>query len=143
LLQAGKKLRFDRNNMPLSEADRSTPEWQQQVADYLNQIAGWTADQESSEADYYHEKCIVLTALIELVPPGPLTDKLLADYVDFIGNSDLYRQSPAEWFLEPWALLDRLQTNRIILAKIRNAYQISGNPVLNLEIALDKTRGRQ
>jgi hypothetical protein len=142
LLQAGKKLRFDRNNMPLSEADRSTPEWQQQVADYLNRVAGWTADQEKSEADYYHEKCMVLTALIELVPPGPLTDKLLADYVDFIGNSNLYRQNPAEWFLEPWALLDRMQTNKTILTKILDAYQMSENPVLSLEIALDKTLGR-
>jgi hypothetical protein len=71
-----------------------------------------------------------------------LTDKLLADYVDFIGNSNLYRQNPAEWFLEPWALLDRMQTNKTILTKILDAYQMSENPVLSLEIALDKTLGR-
>jgi hypothetical protein len=142
LLEAGKKLRFDRNGAALNEADRSTPEWQQQVANYLNQLAGWTADQENSEADYYHEKCIVLTALIELVPPGPLSDKLLADYVDFISDSNLYQQSPAEWFMEPRALLDRLQPNTTMRAKILEAYQRSGNPVLTLEVALERVLDR-
>jgi hypothetical protein len=141
-LAPGRKLRFDKNNMPLSDADRSTPEWQQQVTDYLNLLDGWTADQENSEADYYHEKCIVLTALIELAPPGPLNDKLLVDYVDFIGNSNLYQQSPAEWFLEPQALLDRFQPSTAMRAKILDAYQRPGNPVLSLEVALERTLGR-
>jgi hypothetical protein len=141
-VEPGRKLRFSQNNALLSEADRSTPEWQQQVTDFLNQIAGWTADQEPSEADYYHEKCIVLMALIELVPPGSLNDKVLADYVDFIGNSNLYQQSPPEWFLEPRALLDRFTTNASMRTKVLDAYQRSGNPVLNLEVALEKTLGR-
>jgi hypothetical protein len=126
----------------LSDADRTTPEWQQQAADYLNQLADWTAGQETSEADYYHEKCTVLAALIELVPPGSESDKVLADYVDFVNNSDLYRESPAEWFLEPWSLLDRSQTNAIMRARILAAYQRSGNPVLSLEVALEKTLHR-
>jgi hypothetical protein len=142
LLEPGKKLRFSATSTALSEADRSTPEWQQQATDFLNQIAGWTADQENSEADYYHEKCIVLTALIELVPPSPQNDKVLADYVDFISNSSLYQQSPAEWFLEPQVLLGRFQTNASMRAKILDAYQRSGNPVLSLEVALEKTLGR-
>jgi len=143
LLVPGKKLRFDRNNVPLTDADRSTPEWQQQAIDYLNQLNGWTADQENSEADYYHEKCTVLTTLIELVPRGSESDRVLADYVDFVSNSGLYQQSPAEWFLEPWALLDRFQTNATMRAKILDAYQQSGNPVLSLEVALEKTLYRQ
>jgi hypothetical protein len=102
----------------------------------------WSADQENSEADYYHEKCTALTALIELVPPGSLTDKLLADYVDFVGNSNMYLQSPAEWFSEPRALLDRVQTMPAVHAKVLDFYQRSGNPVLSLEVALEKTLGR-
>ena len=138
LLEAGKKLRYSPTGAMLTETERSTPEWQQQVADYLNQLAGWTPDQESSEADYYHEKCLVLTALIELVPSGSLNEKLVADYVGFIGNSSLFQQSPAEWFVEPRSLLDRLETNKIVHAKILDAFQRSGNPVLSLEVALER-----
>jgi hypothetical protein len=142
LLAAGKKLRYSPTGALLTDADRSTPEWQQQATDYMNQLAGWTADQESSEANYYHEKCIVLMALIELVPPGPLNEQLLADYIDFIGNSNLLQQNPAEWFVEPRSLLDRLYPNSVVHATILNAFQRSGNPVLSLEVALERALDR-
>ena len=103
LLQAGQKLRY-LNGRTLSDADRATLEWQQQLADYLNLIASWTQDPAKSEADFYHEKCVVYTSLLDLVPTGPLSDKILADYVDFVSNSSLYQQSPAEWFVEPRTL---------------------------------------
>jgi hypothetical protein len=143
LLQPGRKLRYDKNNLPLSEADRSTPEWQEQVADYLNQIADWTPDQEGSEADYYHEKCTVLTALIELVPPGAQDDGIIASYVDFISNSDLYQQSPAEWYLEPHTLLDRFQPGTAMRQKLLDAFQRSGNPVLSLEVAFERSSAKR
>jgi hypothetical protein len=141
LLEYGRNLRYS-SGTALTDADRTTPVWQQQVADYLNEMSLWSADQENSDADYYHEKCTVLTALIELVPPGSLTDKLLADYVDFVGNSNMYRQSPAEWFSEPRSLLDRVQTMPAVRAKVLDAYERSGNPVLSLEVALERKLGR-
>lgn len=139
LLEAGKKLRFASNGQTLSDADRATPEWQQQVADYLNLIADWTSDQEESEANYYHEKCIVYTGLLDLVLAGPQSEKILADYVDFVSNSGLYQESPAEWWEEPYTLLDRAQSNPALHAKILQAYEGSGNPVLALEVALEKS----
>ena len=117
---------------------RATPEWQQSLADYLNLIAGWTQDQGESDAVFYHEKCLVYTALLDLVPPGPQNDKILADYVDFVSNSNLYQQSPAEWFVEPHALMERSLTNPAQHAKLLEAYQNSGNPVLALAVALEK-----
>ncbi len=138
LLQAGQKLRY-LNGRTLSDADRATPEWQQQLADYLNLIASWTQDQTESNAVFYHEKCLVYTALLDLVAPGPQSDKILADYVDFVGNSSLYQQSPAEWFVEPHTVLDRSQNIPARHAKVLAAFQDSGNPVLALEVALEKT----
>ncbi len=139
LLKAGTKLRFASSTQLLSDADRSTPEWQQQLADYLNLIADWTQDQQESDAAFYHEKCIVYTSLLDLVPTGSQSDRILADYVDFISNSSLYQQSPVEWFVEPHTLLDRAQTDRARYAKVLAAYQDSGNPVLMLEVAIEKT----
>lgn len=138
-LEAGKKLRFAPNTQTLSDADRATPEWQQQLADYLNLIADWTPDQEPSDAVYYHEKCLVYTSLLDLVPPGAQSEKILADYVDFISNSGMYQQSPGEWFVEPHTLLDRSQSDGARQSKISDAYQHSGNPVLVLTVALEKT----
>ncbi len=139
LLEAGRKLRYVSNGHLLTDADRATPEWQQLLADYLNLIASWAQDQSESDAVFYHEKCLVYTALLDLVPPGPQNDKILADYVDFVSNSSLYQQSPAEWFVEPHTILDRSQNVPAQHAKVLAAFQDSGNPVLALEVALEKT----
>ena len=139
LLQAGKKLRFASGDRLFTEADRDTREWQQQLADYLNLIADWTSDQEESDAAYYHERCLVYTSLLDLVPPGPQYDKILADYVDFVSNSTLYQQSPAEWFVEPHTLLDRSPSDGARHSNVLDAFQSSGNPVLALTVALEKT----
>ncbi len=85
----------------MSDADRATAPWQQQLADYLNLIAEWTQDPNESDSVFYHEKCLVYTALLDVVPAGSESDKILADYVDFVGNSNLYQESPAEWYMEP------------------------------------------
>lgn len=137
LLEAGRKLRY-LDGRTLSDADRATTQWQQQLADYLNLIAGWTQDSSESDAVFYHEKCQVYISLLDLVPPGAQDDKLLADYVDFIGNSSLYQQSPAEWFAEANTLLVRSQRSAALHANVLDAYQRSGNGVLVLAVALEK-----
>ncbi len=141
LLQAGKALRFASSSQLFTEADRETEDWQQRLASYLNLIADWSPDQEPSEAIFYHEKCLVYTSLLDLVPPGSQQDKILADYVDFISGSGLYQQSPAEWYVEPNALLERSLMNSTLRAKVMAAFERSGNPVLTLEVALQKSVG--
>jgi len=138
LLDAGKKLRFGPRGQ-LADSDHSSAQWQQDLIDYLNLIAAWTPDQEPSPAIYFHERCLVYTSLLDLVPSGPESEKILAEYVDFVGNSSLYDQSPGEWFVEPSKLLDRARTDRTRHAKVLNAFDRSGNPVLVLEVALDRT----
>ena len=72
---------------------------------------------------------------------GPESDKILADYVDFVSNSGLYQQSPVEWFAEPHTVMDRAPTNAARL-KILAAFEHSGNPVLVLDVALQKALDR-
>jgi hypothetical protein len=131
MLQTGKTLRF--------AADRTNADWQQQLADYLNLIASWTQDTTESDAVFYHEKCMVYTSLLDLVTSGPLSDRILADFVDFAGSSGLYQQSPVEWWLEPSTLLDRSQNNPGLHSRVLQAFHDSGNPVLALEVALEST----
>jgi hypothetical protein len=141
LLEAGKKLRFASPTQLLTDSDRSTPEWQQQLDAYLNLIADWSADQEPSEAVYYHERCLVYTSLLDLVPEGPESDKILADYVDFVSNSGLYRTSPAEWYVQPNTVLGRAR-NEAARSQVLAAFRRSGNPILMLAVALDSVLSR-
>lgn len=142
LLADGLKLRTASDGHTYSDAERSTPEWQELLTEYLSELAGWTSGDEQSEADYYHEKCIVFEALVELIPPGEQRDKALIDYVDFISNSNLQQQSPVEWFMQANSMLERVRTGQNgELAKLSDAFQHSGNPVLALEIVLEKVLG--
>ncbi len=134
LLEGGKKLRETLNAT-------ATVDWQRQLSNYLNLIADWTQDSAESDAVFYHEKCLVYTSLLDLVT-GPQSDKILADYVDFVSNSDLYQQSPPEWFEEPHTVLLRAETDFARHGKVLEAYQRSGNPVLELVVTLEKAFGR-
>jgi hypothetical protein len=142
LLEDGLKLRLAPDGRLFTEADRSTLEWQQRLTDYLSKLTDWTSGQDQSVAVYYHQKSLVFEALLELIPAGPQWDKVLLDFVNFIGNSDLQQQSPVEWFIQASSVLERVRhSNDSTLTKLSDAYQRSGNSVLALEIALEKTLG--
>jgi hypothetical protein len=142
LLEGAKKLRFGTEGKVLSDADRASQEWQQQLADYLRQLGEWGPGQEKSEADYYHQKCVVYEALVELIPPGPERDTVLLSYLDFIGNSSLQQQSPAEWFMHAQSMLQRVRlTNSGEPNKLLEGFQKSGNPILSLYAMLERTFG--
>jgi len=142
MMDGGKKLRFGDGGRVLTEAERSTPEWQQRLTDYLSALAAWSPESEKSEADYYNEKCTVYIALVELIPPGPQRDKMLETFIDFISNSPLEQRSPVEWYNQANFMLERARASRDgEAAKVLEAFEGSGNPVLALETALDKTLG--
>ena len=127
----------------LSDAERTTPEWQQRLADFEKEVAGWDVSAEKSEADYYHQKCIVYEALVELIPPGPERDKALQEFIAFINNSNLQGQDPVSWFMPAHAMLDRVRnTNNGEPAKVLAAFEASGNRVLCLYAALERTFAR-
>src|SRR5260370_41113178 len=54
LLEGGKRLRFGPEGKPLTDADRATREWQQQLTDYLDQPADCRPSHGRPEQDDYH-----------------------------------------------------------------------------------------
>jgi hypothetical protein len=144
LLEGIQKLRFTSDGKLIPEAARASQEWQDKLTDFLSQLADWTSSQEKSEADYYHEKCVVYEALVELIPPGAQRDKTLQAYLDFIGNSNLQRESPLDWFMHASSMLERVSNaSNGEPAKLLNAFESSGNGVLVLYAVEQKVFGGQ
>lgn len=140
LLEGAQKLRFHQEGNPRSDVERSSPDWKLQLTDYLAAVDAWTSNAEKSEADYYHQKCVVYEALVELIPLGPQRDKTLEAYVTFVGNSNLQQESPVEWFMHVHSMLDRVRsTSTGEPSKVLAAFEASGNRVLVLYAALEKT----
>jgi len=142
LLQQGLKLRIAADGHLLTVEERSSPEWQEQLTGYLSELADWTAAQDQARTVFYHEKCLAYEALLDLIPPSLQRDKVLLDFATFVSGSDLQRQSPPEWYVEAASVLDRVRhLNDGTASKLIEAYRLSGNPILSLEIALDQEFG--
>lgn len=107
LLSRIRKLRFSPTGKPLSDTEKQEAEWQWQLAQSLTDLKSWRADDEKSEADYFHQKCILFNALLEIVPASHTRDDIMYDFVAFVSDSNLQKDSPEEWFLHANAILNK------------------------------------
>ena len=139
LLVAALSLRYTPEGKMRADAERSSKEWQQQLSEFMSALAAWTPNAEKSEADYYHQKCVIYEMLVELIPPGEQRDETLQSYVSFVSNSNLQQSSPVEWFMHVHSMLDRVRsTSSGEPGKVLAAFEASGNRVLALYAALEK-----
>jgi hypothetical protein len=122
-----------------SDAARRTREWSRQLTDFLNTLDGWSPSEEASDTDYFHEKAIVYEALLELAPPGDLSDRVLDGFMTFLKSSSLSTGRPVEWYWHVRSTLNRVGASSPQTAgKLAAAYRASGNMVLSLDAALDE-----
>ena len=140
LFDHGVQLRFKEHGAVYSDAERDTPEWYQQLTDYLKELGDWKPSDEKDEATYYHQKAIIYQMLAELTPRGPERDKAIGAFVEFLSNSNLQREKPTEWFYPAQSLVARARNSSGESAKILAAFENSGNPVLVLYSEAQKTQ---
>jgi hypothetical protein len=139
VFQACLRLRQSENGQTLPEAARRTKEWERQLTDFLATLASWSPDAEASEADYYHQKATVYEAMLELAPPGDLSDRIIRNFVDFVKSSSLQQENPVEWFWHARATVVRVRPNHPEqAAKIVAAFRASGNITLMLDAMLEQ-----
>jgi hypothetical protein len=133
-------------NLPCRNSDIETnPLWQSSESkamfeqtrnhqpDLLQQISSWNGS--------FEEKCLIYRALMDSAS-GPDFDKTLAAFIGYLNSSNLYQQSPVEWFVPAQALYDRLHDGNSPQAeRVLSAYRESGNPILVLFAALEDKFG--
>jgi hypothetical protein len=105
-----KKLRFGNGTQELSSKDRESQEWQWQMNQFLTEMSDWEVADEETAADYFHQKCITFRSVVEMVPEGVWRDKILSDFVTFIGDSPLQQSDPLEWYFQANYLLEKFRT---------------------------------
>ncbi|HEX4946869.1 MAG TPA: hypothetical protein VFZ34_09405, partial [Blastocatellia bacterium] len=138
-----KQLRFGIGEPPnitgtkaLTEAERSEVKWQKQLTEFLQDFRAWRSDHERSESDYFHQKCMALLSLRELVPDETTREAVLREYIGVLSESPMQRDHPMEWLLHVQPLLrySRPEDN----AKIHAIIQSAGSPALTLYAKLEK-----
>jgi hypothetical protein len=88
LLMLAKDLRFGGTQKGLTLEQRQTDEWRKKLNDYLDLIADWQPESEVSAEDYFQEKCILYSVLVELCPDDAQRDVVLRAYAAYLRDQN-------------------------------------------------------
>jgi hypothetical protein len=130
------------NKAPVSLQIRRTEEWRAQAEQFLSALEPWALAREASDRDLFYQKAVLFTVLIDLVPPGPLRQRSIKSYVEFLRHTEGERDRRLLWFAFVNRLLEasRNADQREILTAMTDTH----HPVLwlyaQLERALPQTR---
>ncbi|MEO7658774.1 MAG: hypothetical protein ABIV48_04085 [Pyrinomonadaceae bacterium] len=141
LLTNIKKLRFGNTMTALTSAERADQAWQQSLLKFLEQMDEWKPDDEETETDYLHQRCVLYDGLLDLTPSGAMRAVVLQDYALFLRDSNMQKESPVQWLQYVKFLL---RTGKTLKgeehAEFMNILSGAGNQVFPLYIDLDRLR---
>ena len=135
LLSAIKHLRFGDGSRALSDEQKRTVEWQNEVRQFLADLANWSPQDEPSAADYFHERAILYTGLMDLIPDGPLRDSVVQSCVAFMSQNPIEMESPIQFLPHLNAIFQMANRPEATLFN-------SKDPVISLYLAVTRVSGR-
>ena len=85
------------------------------------------------EYRYFYRKATALQALLRVAPPGPEQDKVVRQFVAFLGSSNFQQESLLEWYAQVERTASAVkELKAATYAKFLDELQASGHPVLIL-----------
>lgn len=127
LLVDAKHLNFDDNWESFTDAQRSTPEWQDRVQLLLDHMSDWRSSDEQSPADYFHQRCMLLYEILPYLPSGTLSDRVTSIWIGTLEDSSLQWDNNEEWYFEVLRFLrfskrnDKARIPRFALDSLKNS----------------------
>lgn len=132
-------LQFGQGHAALTDEQKSTPEWREQLSDLLHDIEGIEPANGESDALFYYRKGAALDALLIVTPRGETRDRILQEYIAFLKASNLQQESLIEWFSMVESLADDTRSmNAGEYKKMLDAFETSGHTVLSLYARIGK-----
>jgi hypothetical protein len=129
----------NRKDEALSADERKSSVWASQLSDYLKQLESWQADDQDSPADFFHQKCNLYEALVELVPEKLERLKIIDAFARFLELNAFQTESRMEWFLHVESFFSRAATaGAEVVAEVIQALLSSRDPTLSLYARLER-----
>jgi len=113
LLRAVKQLRFGgeedrasiealpprpgRPSNPLPIEKRMQLEWQRQADEFLRAMDNWREKSKEDTGMIVHQTCVLYTALLDTLPPGPVRQAVTLNFARFIEKDVAPNVTPPEW----------------------------------------------
>lgn len=126
LLLDFKNLRFGGGQEELAADEKAKTEWRRELTEYLGALSDWEGRSEDTRQDYINQKSVLFDGLLDLELSPEMREKVLADYVAFLREPDLRRESRIEWFqhvkrLALWANSQDAATHDALLGAFANS----------------------
>lgn len=103
----------------------------EQILKYLRQLEDWDGNGETSQIDYFHQKCVLYLSLARITPPGQPGEQVMTSYINFLNQPAIIKESRIEWTLHARELLGLLQQRKgEERAKLVTALVYSKSPIL-------------
>lgn len=129
------RLRGTAQSLP-SEKVRRSLEWRNQADRLLVDVELWTGRRERDERDYFYQKSMLLTGLVDIQLPSPGRTRAIRAMVNFLRQSDADREHRALWFAFLTRLLGDARGNS--RREILGALEDSRHPILSLYARLER-----
>jgi hypothetical protein len=126
LLMDFKGLRFGGGERQLTAGEMARTEWRRGLSEYLARLSDWEGHSEEMTSDYINQKSVLFDGLLDLELVPEMRERVLADYVAFLREPDLRRESRIEWFqhvkrLAVWANSQDEETHTALLNAFANS----------------------
>jgi hypothetical protein len=115
---------------------RLTPEWRGDADRLLTDIEQWSGTSEATERDYFYQKSVLFTWMIELVPPGALHTRAVRAFVEFLRRMETDSSRRALWFAFVNRLLELAHGSS--RDEVLSAMEQSHQPALSLYARLER-----
>ncbi len=122
----------------LPEELRRTREWETQAREFLNELDRWTLHHDEPEIDFFHELCLQYSALLAIIPAGPLYDSVLQTYISFLKTSPMEREDPPEWLVHVKRLFTITDATPEQKEHVRAEVRKSGSLTMGLYAEIDR-----
>jgi hypothetical protein len=124
----------------LSNEQKSDPEWIAKFDKYLDDIADLTPSDGESDADSLQHKCALMHAAIMAAPPGPQTDRVIAQYVQLLQLNNISLELISSWYSEVTSFLSSAEVLNHARGVALRAMEASDTPALMLVAKMERLK---
>ena len=134
------RLMYGPKQQGLTENDKNSSAWRDELAAYLGAVDDMKAASPEDELGVYRMKTEALGGLLLAVPSSADRERIRARCIATVAASPLQERNRVRWFAPASQLVDSTRSLfPVELAKLLDAFESSGNPVLILYAKLERT----
>ena len=107
---------------------------------YLDDIADLKPSDGESEADALQHKCALMHSAIMAAPPGPQTDRVIAQYVQLLQLNNISLELISSWYSEVTSFLSSAEVLNHARGVALRAMEASDTPALMLVAKMERLK---